>query len=133
MDIIDDHHGETPVNKMRYLLVFVMGAWLIGCTPWQSTLTNEERSFPPTAAEKVQIFLQGESVPASKEIGHLVVIETSEKEGIAFLQKKASELGADGVINVEVRIETRVYFLIVFPIPMNSYVVSGTAIRTTTL
>jgi uncharacterized protein YbjQ (UPF0145 family) len=96
-------------------------------------LTNEERSYPATAAEKVQIFLQGETTPTATEIGHIVVLEKSEKDGIEYLQKKAAEMGADGVINVEVKIETQVLFILIIPIPIHSYFVSGTAIKTTKL
>jgi uncharacterized protein YbjQ (UPF0145 family) len=121
---------EVPMNKSIKLVVLVLGVWLTGCTPYQATLTNKERSYPATVPEKVKIFLQGETTPASTEIGHIVVAEQSEKEGIEFLQRKAAEMGADGVINVEVKIQTRVVFIIFVPIPFHSYFVSGTAIKT---
>ena len=117
------------MKKSIYLFVLVLGVWLIGCTPYQTTLTNEERSYPATVADQVQIFLQGETIPTATEIGHIVVLEKSEKEGIEYLQRKAAEMGADGVINVEVKIETQVLFIIIIPIPIHSYFVSGTAIK----
>ena len=120
---------EVPVNKSMHLLVLVLGVWLTGCTPYQATLTNEERSYPATVPEKVQIFLQGETTPTATEIGHIVVAENSEKEGIEYLQRKAAEMGADGVINVELKIQTRVVFFYIIPIPIHSYFVSGTAIK----
>ena len=119
------------MNKSKYLLVIVLGGWLTACTPYQATLTNEERSYPATAADKVQIFLQGETTPAATEIGQIVVLDKSEKAGIEYLQEKAAEMGADGVINVEVQIQTQVIFLIIIPIPIHSYFVSGTAIKFT--
>jgi uncharacterized protein YbjQ (UPF0145 family) len=122
---------EVPVNKSIHLLVVVIGIWLTGCTPYQATLTNEERSYPATVPEKVQIFLQGETTPTATEIGHIVVAEKSVKEGIEFLQRKAAETGADAVVNVEIQIQTRVIFIIVIPIPIHTYLVSGTAIKIT--
>ena len=121
---------EVPVNKSMHLLMLVLGVWLSGCTPYQATLTNEERSYPATVPEKVQIFLQGETTPTATEIGHIVVAENSEKEGIEYLQRKAAEIGADGVINVELKVQTRVVFFYIIPIPIHSYFVSGTAIKT---
>jgi uncharacterized protein YbjQ (UPF0145 family) len=124
---------EAPVKKSIHLLVLVLGVWLTGCTPYQATMTNEERSYPATVPDKVQIFLQGETTPIATEIGHIVVLEKSEKEGVEFLQRKAAEMGADGVINVEVKIQTQVVFIIIIPIPIHSYFVSGKAIKTTKL
>jgi hypothetical protein len=121
---------EVPVNKSIHLIALVLGAWLTGCTPYQATLTNEERSYPATVPEKVQIFLQGETTPRAIEIGHIVVAEQSEKEGIEFLQRKAAEMGADGVTDVEVKVQTRVVFIVFVPIPFHSYFVSGTVIKT---
>jgi uncharacterized protein YbjQ (UPF0145 family) len=122
---------EKPVTKSISLSVLVLGVWLIGCTSYQATLTNEERSYPATIADNVRIFFQGENTPAAKEIGHIVVLENSEKEGVDFLRKKAAEMGADGMINVEVKIQTQVVFIIIIPIPIHSYFVSGTAIKFT--
>ena len=119
------------MTKSTYLLALVFGVWLLGCTSYQPTLTNEERSYPATIADKVQIFFQGETPPTATEIGQIVVNEKSEKEGIEYLQRKAAEMGADGVINVEVEIHTQVLFIIIIPIPIDSYFVSGTAIKIT--
>jgi len=119
------------VKKTIYLPVLVLGVWLIGCTPYQATLTNEERSYPATTADKVQIFLQGEIIPAATELGEIVVLDKSEKAGIEYLQEKAAEMGADGVINVEVKVQTQVLFILIIPIPIHSYFVSGTAIKIT--
>jgi uncharacterized protein YbjQ (UPF0145 family) len=107
--------------------ILVVGGF-IGCTPYQTTLTNAERSYPPTVPDNVQVFLQGETTPSATEIGQIVVLEDSEEKGIAYLQGKAAEMGADGVVNVEVRIQTRLIFILI-PIPINSYFVSGTAIK----
>jgi uncharacterized protein YbjQ (UPF0145 family) len=117
------------VIKPKYVLLIVSALWLIGCTPYQATLTNDERSYPATTAEHVQIFLQGETTPAATEIGQIVVNEKSEEDGVKYLQKKAAEMGADGVINVEVQVQTHVLLVLIIPIPIHSYFVSGTAIK----
>ena len=108
------------------ILVGLIG--VVGCTPYQMTLTNAERPYPPTVAEKVQLFLQGERIPQASEIGEIVVLDDTQAEGIAYLKSKAAELGADGVINVEVKIQTRVLFVFL-PIPIHSYHISGTAVK----
>jgi uncharacterized protein YbjQ (UPF0145 family) len=95
-------------------------------------LTNAERSYPPTVADNVQLFLQGETTPTATEIGAIVVLDDSEEEGIAYLQSKAAEMGADGVVNVELRVQTRILFIFL-PIPINSYFVSGTAVKFVTM
>ncbi len=119
------------MTRSIYLLVLVLGVWLVGCTSYQSTLTNEERSYPATVADRVQIYFQGETTPTATEIGEIVVRDKSEKEGIECLQREAAKMGADGVINVEVKIQTQVVFIIIIPIPTHSYFVSGTAIKIT--
>src|SRR3989339_266524 len=98
-----ESNKEVQVKRSMHLLLLVLGVWLTGCTPYQATLTNEERPYPATVPEKVQIFLQGETTPTATEIGHIVVAEKSEMKGIELLQKKAAEMGADGVVNVEIK------------------------------
>jgi uncharacterized protein YbjQ (UPF0145 family) len=117
------------VKKTMYTVVLILGVWLMGCTPYQTTLTNEERSYPATVAGNVQIFLQGETTPAATEVGQIVILDKSEKEGIEFLKQKAAEIGADGVINVEVKVQTQTLYIVIIPIPVSSYYVSGTAIK----
>jgi uncharacterized protein YbjQ (UPF0145 family) len=80
----------------------------------------------------VQLFLQGETIPRATEIGEIIVLEDSEESGISYLQQKAAEMGADAVIGVEVKIQTRILFVLL-PIPIHSYYVSGTAVRYTAL
>ena len=116
------------MNRPIHVLILVAVAGFIGCTPYQTTLTNAERSYPPTTADRVQLFLQGETAPKATEIGEIIVLEDSEESGIAYLQKKAAEMGADGVIGVELKIQTRILFVLL-PIPIHSYFVSGTAVR----
>lgn len=118
------------MNRPLCVLLLVVAAGIIGCTPYQMTLTNAERSYPPTTPGKVELFLQGEKSPQASEIGEIVVLEQSEDEGISYLRSRAAELGADGVINVEVKIQTRILHILL-PIPIHSYHVSGTAVKYT--
>ena len=116
------------MTRSAPVIILIITIALAGCTPYQTTLTNAERAYPPTTAEKVQLFLQGETTPQLTEIGEIAVLDDSQKEGIAYLQTKAAEMGADGVINVEVRIQTKLLFILL-PIPINSYHISGTAVK----
>ena len=117
------------MKKVKYLFLLVAGVWITGCTPYQTAFTNEEHSYPATVAEKVQLFFQGETIPKATEVGEIVVLDKSENEGVSFLQKKAAEMGADGIVNVEVKVQTQTLFVLIFPIPIHSYFVSGTAIK----
>jgi uncharacterized protein YbjQ (UPF0145 family) len=119
------------VTKLISLSVLVLGVWFAGCTSYQATLTNEERSYPATAANNVRIYFQGEKTPTTTEVGQIVVLENSAKEGVEFLRTKAAEMGADGLINVEVKIQTQVVFFVIIPIPIHSYFASGTAVKFT--
>lgn len=114
-----------------YIVVFMLGVWVMGCTPYQTTLTNEERSYPTTVAQNVQIYLHGDTTPPATEVGQIVILEKSEDKGIEYLRQKAAEMGADGVINVEVQIQTQTLYIIIIPIPVHSYYVSGTAVKLT--
>jgi hypothetical protein len=114
---------------MKYLFLLLIGLGMAGCTPFQMTLTNEEQAFPATAPGKIQLFYSGEPIPPSKEIGYIIVDEKSENKGVEFLQQKAAAIGADAIANLEVRIQTQTLFLLVIPIPVHSYFVSGTAIK----
>jgi uncharacterized protein YbjQ (UPF0145 family) len=118
------------VNRTIFVFVLVLdvAVGFMGCTPYQTTLTNAERSYPPTTANNVQLFLQGEHSPKATEIGEIILLEDSQRSGIAYLQEKAAEMGADGVIDVEVKIQTRLLFVLL-PIPIHSYFVSGTAVK----
>jgi len=119
------------MTTMKYLFLLLIGLGMAGCTPFQMTLTNEEQAFPATSPGKIQLFYSGETVPPSKEIGYIVVDEKSTKEGVEFLQRKAAAIGADAVANLEVRIQTQTLYLLIIPIPVHSYFVSGTAIKYT--
>lgn len=119
------------MTKLKILFFFVSVLNILGCTPYQMTLTNEERSYPTTASEKVQLFFQGETTPPAKEIGNIVVFTHSEpeEEDVQYLKEKAASMGADAITNVEVKIQTQVFFILIIPIPIHSYHVSGTAIK----
>lgn len=117
------------MRHLTYFLLIFLVLGLVGCTPFHMTLTNEEQSSQATPAEKVQIFFHGEKVPPMKELGSIVVSDKSEKDGVQFLKEKAATIGADALVNVEVRIQTQTLFIIFIPIPVHSYFVSGTAVK----
>jgi uncharacterized protein YbjQ (UPF0145 family) len=113
----------------KYLISLLLVLGMVGCTPFHMTLTNEEQSSPPTSPEKIQIYFQGEITPPAKEIGNMVVSGNSEKHGVKFLKEQAAKIGADAIINLEVKIETQTLLILFIPIPVNSYFVSGTAVK----
>lgn len=117
--------------KSKLLFFLVIGLGMAGCTPYHITLTNEMSSYPATQTEKVKVFFQGETIPPAKEIGTLVAVGQSEKHGVEFLREKAASIGADAITNVEVKIQTQVYLILIFPIPSHTYFVSGTAVKYT--
>ncbi len=123
--------GDT-VTRSRDILAVILVLGLAGCTPYQMTLTNAERAYPPTLASNVQLFLQGETSPQATEIGEITILDDTQESGIAFLREKAAAIGADGVVGVEVQIQTRLLFVLL-PIPIHSYTISGTAVRYTVL
>ncbi|MBI5475922.1 MAG: hypothetical protein HY964_04220 [Ignavibacteriales bacterium] len=117
------------MSAAKYLASLMLVICIVGCTPFHMALTNEEKSSPPTTPDKIQIYFQGEQTPPVKEIGNIVVSGNSEKHGVKFLQEQAAKIGADAIINLEVKIETQTLIILIFPIPINSYFVSGTAVK----
>ena len=117
------------MKTFKYVLSVFLLFGTGGCTAYHMTLTNEEQSYRATSAEKVQLFFQGDTVPAVKELGSIVVSGKSEKQGVQFLREQAATIGADAIINLEVKIQTQTLFILVIPIPVHSYFVSGTAVK----
>jgi hypothetical protein len=117
------------MSTVRWLFLIFVVSGIVGCTPYQATLTNEEQSYPATTTEKVQVFLQGDKIPPAKELGSLIVSGNSEKHGIKFIREQAAKMGADAIINLEVQIQTQTLIILFIPIPIHSYFVSGTAIK----
>lgn len=117
------------MKRIQYILLLALVVVLAGCTPFHMTLTNEGRSYPALQKDKVQLFFQGEKVPISKEIGNIVVVGDTETKGVEFMREQAATIGADAIINVEVKIQTQVIVVLIFPIPHHTYFVSGTAVK----
>lgn len=115
--------------KIKYVIILAFILCIMGCTPYHTTLTNEELSLPATSAEKVQLYFQGETTPSANEIGSIVVADNSEKKCVQVLREQAAQIGADAIINLEVRIQTQTLIFIIIPIPINTYFVSGTAVK----
>ena len=119
------------MSPKKYLPLLVLLLGLAGCTPFHMTLTNEGRSYPALQKEKVQLFFEGEAVPPMKEIGNIVVVGDTENKGVEFMREQAASIGADAVTNVEVKIQTQVVMILIFPIPHSTYFISGTAVKFT--
>jgi maltose-binding protein MalE len=117
------------MSTVKWLFLMFLVSGIVGCTPYQATLTNEEQSYSATTTEKVQVFLQGDKIPPAKELGSIVVSGNSEKHGVEFLREQAAKMGADAVINLEVQIQTQTLVILFIPIPIHSYFVSGTAVK----
>jgi len=117
------------MSTVRWLFLLFVVSGIVGCTPYQATLTNEEQSYSATATEKIQVFFQGDKIPPAKELGSIVVSGNSEKHGVEFIREQAAKMGADAVINLEVQIQTQTLIILFIPIPIHSYFVSGTAVK----
>jgi maltose-binding protein MalE len=117
------------MSTVKWLFLTFLVSGIVGCTPYNATLTNEEQSYSATTTEKVQVFLQGDKIPPAKELGSLVVSGNSEKHGVEFLREQAAKMGADAVIDLEVQIQTQTLIILFIPIPIHSYFVSGTAVK----
>lgn len=113
------------------LVVVVMAA---GCTHFQQTLTGEERTYAATRTEDVRVFFTNETPTKSyKEIGYIVAAENEPKDAVDFIKEKAATMGADALLNCEVRVHTQVLLFIIIPIPVHTYIASGVAVKYTNL
>lgn len=117
------------MKTLMYLFLFSLFFGIIGCTPYHVTLTSDQQSALETKPDNVQIFFHGETTPPAKELGSIVVSGNSEKHGVKFLREKAAKIGADAIINLEVKISTQTMLVLFIPIPINYYFVSGTAVK----
>ena len=121
--------------KLKIIMVVLVLAAMggaAGCTHFQQTLIGEEKTFPATKAENVEVFLtHANPQRAFQEISYIVVEEGSEKKAVEFLKKKAASVGADALVDCSVRVRTYVILFIFIPIPINAYHVSGVAVKYT--
>ena len=112
------------------LLFFIALVLLTGCTHFQQTLTGEEQTYAATRTQDVRVYFVNEK-PAMqyKEIGYIVAAKDDPADAVEFVKEKAAKMGADALVNCEVRVHTQVLLLIIIPIPVHTYIASGAAIR----
>lgn len=119
--------------KMIVMFIFLLAVVsLSGCTHFQQALIGEEKAFPETKPENVEVFFSSDKPQHSfQEVSFIVVEENSEKEAVEFLKKKAASVGADALLNCEVKVFTYVVVFIIIPIPINSFHAAGVAVKYT--
>jgi hypothetical protein len=119
--------------KRNTILVCILASVLMaGCTAFQQSLTGEEKTLLATSKDDVKVFLSSQTLPRPyKEVGTIVVTLSSEDAAVAFLKEKAAAMGADALMNCEVRVHTAVLVILVFPIPIHSYVATAVAVKYT--
>jgi uncharacterized protein YbjQ (UPF0145 family) len=108
---------------------------LVGCTHFHQTLIGEEKTFPATKSQSIEVFLSNEApVRDYEEVGYIVAQKGSEEAAIAFLKDRAAKMGADALLKCEVRVHRRLLIIILFiPIFEDTYIASGVAIKYTDL
>jgi hypothetical protein len=123
-------------SKQKQLLIFVLG-WIVlpGCTQFHQTLIGDEKTFSATKPESIQIFFPNETPGQSyEEVGYIIARKGSEKDAMAFLKDHAAKIGADALLNCEVRVHRRLVIIIIFiPIFEDTYTASGVGIKYTNL
>ncbi len=122
------------MNAKRFALLWgiLASVLLAGCTPFQQTLIGDERGFPAKQPGDVKVFLASQTPPQPyKEVGAIVATESSEEAAVSFLQEKAAAMGADALMNCEVRVHTMVLLIIIIPIPEHKYTASAVAVKYT--
>lgn len=110
----------------------IAGLAVAGCTHFQQTLTGEEQTYAATRQQDVRVYFTPET-PAKqyKEIGTIVAAKDDPADAVEFVKEKAAKMGADAVLNCEVRVHTQVLLLIIIPIPVHTYIASGVAVKYT--
>ena len=120
------------LKKMFYLILFITSVFLVGCTHFQKTLIADEQTFTETMPESIKVFLSSETPKNTyKEIGFIVASKDNPKEAVSFLKQEAAKMGADALLNCEVRVHTSVILFIFIPIPVNTITASGVAVKYT--
>ncbi len=120
------------LSQISFLLIVVALMFLLGCTHFQQTLTGEEQSFSATKPENIEVYFSN-AVPTRpyKEVGYIVAEKENTNDAVAFIKEKAASMGADALLNCEVKVHTLVIVIIIFPIPISNYIASGVAVKYT--
>lgn len=113
-------------------LCLLAAAGVAGCTSFQQTLTGEETVLPGKNPEDVKVYLSSQALPHPyKEVGTIVTTLSSENDAVSFLKEKAAAMGADALMNLEVRVHTSTLVIIIIPIPVHHYIASAIAVKYT--
>ncbi len=123
--------------KPRIILLSVSLAVALavaGCTHFQQTLTAEERTYTATRPRDVFLYFSNELPTAQyKEIGYIVAAKDEPAEAVTFIKEQAAKMGANALVNCEVRVHTSVILIIFIPWPVHTYIASGVAVKYTSL
>jgi hypothetical protein len=120
------------MNSRLLRALLVAAVLLAGCTHFQQTLIGDEQTYPPTNAEAIQVFFPNETpTKPYKEIGYIVCDKDKTKDAVDFIKEKAATMGADALLNCEVRVYTQVLLFVIIPIPIHTYIASGVAVKYT--
>lgn len=94
-----------------------------------------QKTFPATKPEGIEVFFPNETPGQSyEEVGYIIARKGSEKDAMAFLKDHAAKMGADALLNCEVRVHRRLVIIIIFiPIFEDTYIASGVGIKYTNL
>ncbi len=115
---------------VQLLLVAVLA--VCGCTHFQQTLIKDEQTYRKTNAQNVRVYLSNQLPDQPyEEIGFVVADREDPEAAVKFIKERAAEMGADAVMNTEVRVYTQVILVIFIPVPAHSYIASGVAIKYT--
>ena len=114
------------------LISILLLVFIAGCTSFQQTLTGDEKVLTARQPAEVKVFLSSQTLPHSyTEVGEIVATLSSEEAVVSFLREKAAAMGADAIMNCEVRVHTAVIWIVIIPIPVHSYIARGVAVKYT--
>jgi hypothetical protein len=119
--------GVTMKPRQVLLLAVLAGILaVVGCTPYQQTLTADEKSYAVTNADSIKVYLPDEEPSrAYREIGAVIVEKGDAQEAVSFMKENAARMGANAIVDCEVRVVRHLSFLIFYD---NKYIASGTAV-----
>lgn len=114
-----------------FIFLLLVSLFISGCMPQLSTLTNKEKALTATDAATIT-FSTNSSLPQQyEELGQIITVGSEPEEAIENLKEKAAEMGANKIINGEVKVyryETiRIFFI---PFYADGYLAYGTAVKT---
>lgn len=123
------------MHSRKWLWTLLIFCLLAGnsCTHYFQTLTADERGLPATKSEDVALFFPNETPNrAFDEVGYIIAEESNEEDAVKFLKEKAAKMGADGIVNCEVRVHRQLVIIILFiPIFQDTHIASGVAVKYT--